>query len=152
STTRRFAGTGLGLAITRALLEKMGGRIYLESEGEGKGTTVEFILPLAHPAAQPAPEIPERSAPAHAPGRKAQVLVVDDDPAIAPFIKRLLPQNKYEVDAVDNGADALDYLAHKESLEVCILDLMMPGTSGYDVLAVLKQTYGAPPPVVIVTN
>ncbi len=50
SHSRRLGGTGLGLSISRKLVEMMGGRIGLESEGRGKGTTVWFTLPLARPA------------------------------------------------------------------------------------------------------
>ena len=53
--SRRLGGTGLGLAISRRLVEMMGGRIGLESEGEGRGTKVWFTLPVAR-AAVPAAE------------------------------------------------------------------------------------------------
>jgi signal transduction histidine kinase len=43
----RFPGTGLGLSLTRSLVELHGGRIWAESDGEGKGTTIRFILPVA---------------------------------------------------------------------------------------------------------
>ncbi|MGK7890766.1 MAG: ATP-binding protein [Leptolyngbyaceae cyanobacterium] len=46
SKTRRYGGTGLGLAISRNLIERMGGRIGIHSEGLGTGTTVKVALPI----------------------------------------------------------------------------------------------------------
>jgi signal transduction histidine kinase len=46
SASRRFPGTGLGLSLTKSLVELHGGKIWAESEGEGKGTTFSFCIPV----------------------------------------------------------------------------------------------------------
>jgi len=47
SASRRYQGTGLGLSLTKKIVKLHGGRIWAQSEGEGKGATVSFILPVA---------------------------------------------------------------------------------------------------------
>jgi signal transduction histidine kinase len=46
STSRKYQGTGLGLSLTKQLVELHGGRIWAESEGEGKGSTFRFVIPV----------------------------------------------------------------------------------------------------------
>ena len=45
SASRKFQGTGLGLALTKKMVELHGGRVWAESEGEGKGSRFHFIIP-----------------------------------------------------------------------------------------------------------
>jgi signal transduction histidine kinase len=46
SKSRKFQGTGLGLSLTKSLVKLHGGRIWAESDGEGRGSTFSFILPI----------------------------------------------------------------------------------------------------------
>ena len=46
SASRRFQGTGLGLSLTKNLVELHQGKIWAESKGEGKGTTLSFCIPV----------------------------------------------------------------------------------------------------------
>jgi len=46
SASRRFQGTGLGLSLCKSLVSLYGGKLWVESEGNGKGSTFSFIIPL----------------------------------------------------------------------------------------------------------
>lgn len=67
-----------------------------------------------------------------------RVLVVDDEPDITALVAYHLAKSGYRVSTATNGTDALR-AAREERPDVVILDLMLPGTSGYDVLSELRQ-------------
>jgi signal transduction histidine kinase len=46
SSERRYQGTGLGLSLAKSLVEIHGGRIWAQSDGEGKGSTFRFVIPV----------------------------------------------------------------------------------------------------------
>jgi len=46
SMSRKFQGTGLGLSLTKQLVELHGGRLWVDSDGEGKGSRFNFIIPI----------------------------------------------------------------------------------------------------------
>jgi hypothetical protein len=107
STTRRYGGTGLGLAISKSLVELMGGIMGIKSDGENRGTTVYFSLPLwreegAAPAAH-AEALDDRIE--GSPGDPL-VLVVEDDNVFRKFVTALLQRGGYrtvEADHAESG-------------------------------------------------
>ena len=107
STTRRFGGTGLGLAISKSLVELMGGIMGIRSEGENRGTTVYFSLPLwREEASAPTPQ-PESLADRieGSPGDPL-VLVVEDDNVFRKFVTAVLQRGGYRTVEADHAESA----------------------------------------------
>ena len=67
-----------------------------------------------------------------------KILVVDDDPTLTTLVSKCLETNGYEVTAVTEAADGLDY-AMKNDPDLIILDVMMPVINGYNFCRLIKQ-------------
>lgn len=126
STKVERGGTGLGLAICKSTIDAMGGRIEVESR-VGNGTLVRVSLP---PAVLPGlSDCKSERAPVMPVGRRGKVLVVDDEPAIAMNLKRLL-EREHDVVVHTDGGRALEVVAAGERFDLILCDLMMPEMSG----------------------
>lgn len=78
-----------------------------------------------------------------------KLLYAEDEPSLSEAVMDILTYYKYQVDAVDNGTDAYDY-AKAEHYDGIILDVMMPGMSGLEVLQKLRQE-GSRTPIMLLT-
>ncbi len=163
SYARLQPGTGLGLSLTRRLVELHGGSIWAESEGEGKGSTFTFVMPLVVETSdaqvlQEAP--PSNDLPA---GENAtfdskgfgidrpRILVVEDDPATSEVIGHYLSEAGYAVVQAFDGYEAIK-AASEEALLAITLDVIMPRRDGFDTLIELKRSPDTKDiPVVFVT-
>ena len=130
STTREHGGTGLGLTITRRLAEKMGGEVTLHSV-VGEGSTFSVRLPVASTGPV------QRAIESHLDAEGRLVLLVDDDPATQDMVSRALRRRGLQVEVVGTGEEGLHF-ARLHQPDVVLLDVNLPGISGWEVLSELK--------------
>ncbi|MCL9981649.1 MAG: ATP-binding protein [Erythrobacter sp.] len=133
------AGIGLGLAITQALVHIMGGELRVESTpGEGSRFIVKLMLsqPLSPPS-----DLPDGTGAQFYLGRARRLLLIDDDPAHREALRGLLEARGFEVLAAADGAAGLA-LAAETQPDLVLLDVAMPGLSGWDIAATLRARHG----------
>ncbi len=153
---RRFGGTGLGLALSRNFCRLMGGDIHVESEiGVGSTFTIQLPRIVLDPSLTKEPDAEETST-ATSPlvpttQKGTTLLLVDDDNTARELLQRTLHKEGYQVIAARHGDEALR-LARDAQPALILLDVMMPGMSGWDVLQQLKaDSRTAHIPVVMTT-
>ena len=129
------AGLGIGLSLVRGIVELHGGSASAASEGRGKGSRFEVRLPLA--AGGQAAEVRAPGAPPKAPPG-VRVLVADDNRDAADSLCRILSLYGYEVRAAYDGSAALE-VCESFRPHAAVLDIGMPGQSGYDVARRLRE-------------
>jgi signal transduction histidine kinase/CheY-like chemotaxis protein len=123
-------GTGLGLTLSKRFLELHGGRIWLES-AVGSGSLFGFAIPVGRSSATE---------------EGADVLLIEDDRRAAELFQVYLEGAGYRVSVARDGTGGLE-LARALQPRVVVLDLLLPGIDGWDVLAQLKDDF----PVVVVS-
>ena len=130
----RGVGAGLGLAISKGLVEAHGGRIRAESAGTGLGTRITFTIPMAGEAVSDVATSPERTRGRRPTGRqKLHVLVVDDDPQALAYIRSILEDAGHRP-VVTGDPKAVPDLIKKHRPDLVLLDLLLPGTDGIELM------------------
>jgi CheY-like chemotaxis protein/anti-sigma regulatory factor (Ser/Thr protein kinase) len=140
---RQQGGLGLGLALVKSLVELHDGRVHAYSEGLGKGSTFSITLPIC--SAQKANQNSRTAVQDGKRHRSFSVIVVDDNPDAALLLRELLDARGHDVTMFLEPGPALCY-AREQALDICILDIGLPGMDGYELARQLRanpRTAGA---------
>ncbi|MHC5539105.1 hybrid sensor histidine kinase/response regulator, partial [Singulisphaera rosea] len=135
SLARSEGGLGIGLTVVRKLVELHGGSIVASSEGVGRGSEFLIRLPLTKTTAS------MRSTPggqAEHPVKKLRILIVDDSVDTARGMARLLKLLGHEIETAHNGMEGIE-AAREQRPNFIMLDIGLPGMSGYEVASQLRR-------------
>jgi signal transduction histidine kinase/ligand-binding sensor domain-containing protein/class 3 adenylate cyclase/CheY-like chemotaxis protein len=154
-------GTGLGLSVSKQLIEEHGGSLWVKSQVD-KGSQFYFDIPVwledIHEAQQiecitqaetiilhnkkPVNQKSQSAELTHTKqsANKGKILIADDDPINLEVLTGLLEMNGYSVKSARDGVQAVT-LGLGEEFDLAILDIMMPGMSGYEVCKTLRQKH-----------
>jgi len=131
-TTKPFTNTGLGLSMSYGIVKRFGGEIEVESK-VGRGTTFTIILPIGeHEKEEAVKPQPIKK------GRRARILVIDDDEFVRSVLSRTLAQADHQVTLAENGRKGVEFFKEGE-FDVVLTDLGMPGMSGWEVCRMIKE-------------
>jgi PAS domain S-box-containing protein len=136
STKHSGKGTGLGLSIVHSIVHQHNGFIDMESE-LNKGTTFKIFFPASdlqdHLATLKSPEHKAETS------GKGTLLVAEDDDLTRKFLEKLLVRKGYTVILAEDGEEAIrKYRQERDSIDMLILDVILPGRNGSEVYEFVK--------------
>jgi len=136
--TSKHGGTGLGLAISKNLIEKLGGRIWIDSI-YGKGSVFYFTLPLKLSKNSEKVEAQPQSI-TKINWKEKTILIAEDVPSNFYIIEILLKKTGAKLLWAKNGLEALEIIKeNREKIDLVLMDIQMPVISGIEATKEIKK-------------
>lgn len=139
SMSRQYGGSGLGLSISKAYIDLMGGKMWVESE-EGKGSCFYFTIPYHKTNTHESnktninEEISMESE-----NKNMSILIAEDEDLNFLLIKELLRPFKLNIIRAENGVEAVSIASENETVELVLMDLKMPVMDGFEATKIIKE-------------
>jgi len=143
SLSRKGTGTGLGLSIAASLIEKMGGRLQIESTlGEGSRFSFRISLPkertpTQHHQTLNSDESPVTVTELNSLEQRAKVIVAEDNPINRMVIEKLLQKSPIDFHLVENGQE-LVHEVEQNRYDLIITDIQMPVMDGFEAAKLIR--------------
>ncbi|MGI8917721.1 MAG: hybrid sensor histidine kinase/response regulator [Pyrinomonadaceae bacterium] len=133
--SRRHGGMGIGLALVQQLVQLQGGSVSVSSGGAGRGAEFTISVPVTTDAAEP-----RKTGGLVQPNALTgmRILVVDDSADTVDMLRTLLEMDGAMVSTAGGGPEALEIL-ERESFDVILSDISMPGMDGFELLSRLRK-------------
>ena len=141
-------GIGLGLAITKILTERMGGKIWVQSE-LGRGSEFQITVPIREVTVSRENQQKHGRVVGYR-GKRITLLVTDDEPTHCSLVKDILEPIGFTVLVAEN-ADECIRLTKSRRPDIFLLDISMPGMNGLDLATTLRETIGTAIPIIMIS-
>lgn len=137
--TKVYEGSGLGLSITKAYVEMLGGKIWLQSI-EGEGSSFYFTLPgengreeaLVNEKANMEKTVPPAP-------RNLNLLIVEDDESARFFLEQIFRDKCKSINSVATGMEAVEIVKKHQNLDLIMMDIKMPEMNGYEATRLIRE-------------
>lgn len=137
SLTRRYGGSGLGLAICRGLVERMGGRIAVESQG-GKGSVFSFVLPLKIEETRELTPESSDTENSEAEPSAVRILLAEDEPTVREMVRIFLEKRGWKAEMAESGKEAVAKW-QQGKFDLVLMDVRMPEMSGLEATRLIRK-------------